>query len=71
MIEWHVQQVQQAGGMFELTMEPNNIDGIPDAILEEFALKMREYNERYGVPILLRWGHEMNGNFSIYFSQSV
>ncbi|KAL2911708.1 hypothetical protein HK105_208809 [Polyrhizophydium stewartii] len=66
LLTWHVWQVSLVGGIFELTIEPMAIDTTSDAILDQLAQTLRDLNSKYGVPILLRYGHEMNGDWTVY-----
>lgn len=63
MMIWYASQVAIVGGILSLTMQPYQMD-LPDSVLQEFANKCYEINSHYGVPILLRWAHEMNGKSS-------
>ena len=66
-IIWNAQQAGQVGAMLELTLMPTApIDTIPTTILWSYATLMRQINSQYGVPVLLRFGHEMNGAFLTY-----
>ena len=44
-------------------VDPNTIS---DAILIDFADTLADINLKLGVPVLLRWGHEMNGDWTTY-----
>jgi hypothetical protein len=67
MIEWQAQETQKIGGMLELTlMLTVSPEFIPEAQYGEFAKFMRMVNTKYGVPVLLRFMHEMNGPWMIY-----
>ncbi|KAJ8327407.1 hypothetical protein QVD99_008049 [Batrachochytrium dendrobatidis] len=66
LLTWHVWQVSLVGGIFQLTVQPVNINQIPDSTLDTFAQALRDLNAKYGVPILLRYGHEMNGDWTDY-----
>ncbi|KAH6565842.1 hypothetical protein BASA50_000064 [Batrachochytrium salamandrivorans] len=66
LLTWHVWQVSLTGGMFGLTIQPSMIDNTPMEILDRFAQALRDLNAKYGVPILLRYGHEMNGDWTKY-----
>ncbi|KAJ3306440.1 hypothetical protein HDV03_005050 [Kappamyces sp. JEL0829] len=69
-IEWNCQQVGQLGGVLELTLMPTiRASEIPDNFYAVFAQFMRRMNSQYGVPILLRFMHEMNGNWMTYGMQ--
>lgn len=62
MLRWMGQQSALTGSMMEVTMEPIvDIGTIPDSLLIAFAKDCAYINSQYGVPILLRFGHEMNG----------
>jgi len=66
MLRWHGSEVQKVGGIFELTMQPNaGIANVSDATLRRLAEECRTINEK-GVPIYLRYGHEMNGDWTTY-----
>ncbi|XJO70879.1 hypothetical protein BDV3_000490 [Batrachochytrium dendrobatidis] len=70
MLTWHIQQVALTGSMLELSIMPSTL-AIPDDVYTTVATKLLEYNSKYGVPILLRFGHEMNGNWMVYGYQPV
>ena len=67
-IIWNAQQCEKVGAMLELSIIPTiPIETIPDVLYTQFALTMRHINSMYGVPVLLRYMHEMNGNwFPVY-----
>ncbi|KAI8928796.1 glycoside hydrolase superfamily [Entophlyctis helioformis] len=71
LLTWHVWQVSLVGGIFELTIEPLYIERITEAILDRFAQSLRDLNAKYGVPILLRYGHEMNGDWTMYGNKPI
>jgi hypothetical protein len=64
-LDWHGQQVRLTGGMLAVTFEPSALDQITDPMIEELAQRCKKINEDYGVPLFVRWGHEMNGMISI------
>ena len=66
LLNWFGSEVGKIGGMLELTMAPVNqpLSIITNDAIAILAKQCLDVNTRYGVPILLRWGHEMNG---IYF----
>ncbi|KAI9202064.1 glycoside hydrolase superfamily [Polychytrium aggregatum] len=70
MVEFHVQQVALIGGMLELTVVGNcqlgDLLANNGAILSTFATFLRNMNSKYNVPILVRFLHEMNGNWFYY-----
>eukprot|EP00842_Homolaphlyctis_polyrhiza_P003799 jgi/Hompol1/441/HPOL_002500-RA len=62
-ILWNGQQARDVGAMLELTLRPSvPVETIPTTVLWSLANTLRTVNSDYGVPILLRFGHEMNGN---------
>ncbi|KAJ1534117.1 hypothetical protein HK096_004292 [Nowakowskiella sp. JEL0078] len=68
LVIWHGQQISLAGGgVLELTIEPiSDISKLTDDLLNRIATQCRTINQQYGVPILLRYGHEMNGPWTLY-----
>jgi hypothetical protein len=62
MLEWHAQEVQQIGGSLAVTFEPSALTQITDQMISELADRCLLINSKYGVPLFVRWGHEMNGN---------
>ena len=67
LIEWNCQLVAEMGGILELTLQPTmKASEIPEGFYDEFALFARKMNEKYGIGILLRFMHEMNGNWMPY-----
>ncbi|KAJ3409740.1 hypothetical protein HDV05_004279 [Chytridiales sp. JEL 0842] len=68
MLNWFASEVQKVGGMLELTMAPTTvpIDDITDASIIRLAEQCRDINVNRSVPIFLRWGHEMNGDWTRY-----
>lgn len=69
-IEWNCQLVSQQQGVLELTLIPQiRADQIPSSFYPAFAQFMRSMNSKYGVPILLRFMPEMNGNWMKYGQQ--
>ncbi|KAI8928797.1 glycoside hydrolase superfamily [Entophlyctis helioformis] len=66
MLTWHMWQVYlSGGGMFELTLIPSTLN-LPDASFTALSVKLKELIEKYGVPVFIRFGHEMNGNWLPY-----
>lgn len=66
LLDWHGYQVQLIGGIFQLTLQPTAaIATVSDLTLTNIAKKCVEINQK-GVPILLRYGHEMNGDWAQY-----
>ena len=70
LITWYCQMAGQQGAYLELTMDPSvDVASIPDSQYLALAQKMRVCNTKYGTPVLLRFGHEMNGNWMVYYGQ--
>ena len=63
--DWHGQEVRNIGGILSLTIEPIAMAQITDSMIAELADRCLMINEKYGVPMMLRFGHEMNGKFQI------
>ncbi len=61
MIDWHASEIRAAQAMMQLTVMPENIETMSQAVINEFAAYVADINRRFEVPILLRYGHEMNG----------
>lgn len=68
MINWKAQQAGKEGAILELTLMPSvNVETISNDQLYAFAVLMRRINSVYGTPVLLRYMHEMNGNWMVYY----
>lgn len=65
MFEWHAQQVKLTGGMLAITIEPSNLDLITPKMIDDLAKNCYLVNSKYGVPLFLRFGHEMNGKLPL------
>ncbi|HEX5755323.1 MAG TPA: glycosyl hydrolase, partial [Arenimonas sp.] len=64
-----VGMLQQAGGMLLLTVEPHSgLGDVTPAVAEQLALRLAGYNAR-GVPVMLRFAHEMNGSWYAWSQQ--
>jgi hypothetical protein len=58
-----VERLIDARGMLLLTLEPyQGLDTVTDAVAEELAIRLDGYNRR-GVPVVVRFGPEMNGHW--------
>ncbi|KAJ3219012.1 hypothetical protein HDU67_003002 [Dinochytrium kinnereticum] len=68
MLAWHGAEVRLTKGILELTIEPiNDIAAITDAVYDSIAQRIRDVNVNQGVPVLLRFGHEMNGDWVVAY----
>lgn len=66
LFEWHAQEIQRIGGIMAMTMQPTVISNISDAQIEELANQCLRVNTVYGVPLFMRFAHEMNGDWPSY-----
>ncbi|KAJ1567600.1 hypothetical protein HK405_005418, partial [Cladochytrium tenue] len=72
MLNWYGSEVAKVGGILEVSMDPvSNISDIPDSVYIAFATQLKQINSDFGVPVLLRWAHEMNANWVTYGYQPV
>ncbi len=56
-------QVRANGGMLLLTLEPHDgLDSVTPAVAEDVTALLAEINDE-GVPVIVRFGHEMNGSW--------
>lgn len=64
LLEWHAQEAQRVSAHLQITIEPtrspSEFSTIPDEILDKLARMCFEINTKYGTPVYLRFGHEMN-----------
>lgn len=67
---WHGQETALIGGILQLTVEPADVVNISDSALEFVAEHCKQINEM-GVPMFLRFGHEMNGDWVSYAYKAV
>ena len=62
-LEAAVTQLEATGAMLLLTLEPHaGLDAVDTAAVDNVAALLARYNAR-GVPVLLRFAHEMNGSW--------
>ena len=58
-----VDQVHREGKVLLLTLEPfDGLEAITDQVAESFAADLAEFNAA-GVPVIVRFAHEMNGSW--------
>ena len=58
-----VEQVRASGGLLLLTVEPyGGLDAVTDSVAVELATRLDGYN-RSGVPVIVRFAEEMNGDW--------
>ncbi|KAI9323014.1 glycoside hydrolase superfamily [Zopfochytrium polystomum] len=71
-LNWFGSEVGRVGGILEVTMAPTSpLDELADNVLDAFAKQLLDINSRYGVPVLLRWGHEMNSDWTTYGNRPI
>ena len=64
-----VRQVAEDGGLLLLTLEPHQgLAAVTDAVAEDLADRLDGYN-RSGVPVIVRFAHEMNGSWYAWGQQ--
>ncbi|GII98577.1 glycosyl hydrolase family 26 [Sediminihabitans luteus] len=64
-----VTQVKANGGVLLLTLEPHaGLDAMSDEVVDRLAKDLRALNEQ-GVPVVLRFAHEMNGSWYAWGQQ--
>jgi hypothetical protein len=64
-----VDQVAEVRGVALITLEPNDgLASVSDDAIAELAQALRDYTER-GVPVLVRFAHEMNGSWYAWGQQ--
>lgn len=62
-------QVAGVGGVLMLTLEPTaGLDAVTDDVVQDLVNLLQEVNES-GVPVLLRYAHEMNGSWYAWGQQ--
>ncbi|KAJ3025157.1 UNVERIFIED_CONTAM: hypothetical protein HDU68_007426 [Siphonaria sp. JEL0065] len=69
MLNWYGSEAGRVGAMLELTVQiagPNAVRVLTDEHFDALSKGVAAVNSAYGVPVLLRFGHEMNGPWSTY-----
>ena len=62
-VDGAVAEVRDNGGLLLLTLEPyGGLDAVTDEVAQDLAVRLDGYN-RTGVPIVVRFGAEMNGHW--------
>ena len=68
-LERFLGQVETVKGLAVVTLEPTvSLDAITPALADRLATSLAPYNER-GIPILVRFAHEMNGSWYAWSQQ--
>ncbi|KAJ3131480.1 hypothetical protein HK100_006309 [Physocladia obscura] len=68
LLNWFGSECGRTGAMLELTIQPT---AVPISLYQQvhfdtLSAALYQINSRYGVPILLRFGHEMNGPWNTW-----
>lgn len=64
-----VDQMKENGGVLLLTLEPHaGLDAMSDDVIDKLATDLRDVNLE-GVPVVLRFAHEMNGSWYAWGQQ--
>lgn len=67
MLAWFGQQVSKEGGVLALTVEVvSSLETLQDEVYDSLARSVTKINTIYGTPVLLRYCHEMNGDWTQY-----
>jgi hypothetical protein len=62
MMLWMAQETAQLGSILQLTVMPSvAVERVPDKLLYAMAETFKEINDKYKVPLMVRYCHEMNG----------
>jgi len=62
MLNWKGSEAGKVGAILIVTLDPQNPGVvIPDSAFDQITDQFATINAVYGAPILVRWGHEMNG----------
>ncbi|KAJ3086703.1 hypothetical protein HK100_008619, partial [Physocladia obscura] len=66
-LNWFGSLAGKAGALLEVTMQPlGGLSVLTATHYANLATGLLQVNEKYGVPVYLRYGHEMNGNWCPY-----
>ncbi|KAJ3390442.1 hypothetical protein HDU84_007442 [Entophlyctis sp. JEL0112] len=66
-LNWFGSECGRTGSILELTLEPATpLANLTQQMFDAVAQEIYSVNTVYGVPVFLRYGHEMNGDWMIY-----
>ncbi|KAJ3074170.1 hypothetical protein HDU98_011922 [Podochytrium sp. JEL0797] len=72
MLNWFGSECGRTGSMLELSMEPTaGLQNLTPDHYSAVADELLSINQRYNVPVLFRYGHEMNGNWNPYMMMPI
>ncbi|KAJ3074169.1 hypothetical protein HDU98_011921 [Podochytrium sp. JEL0797] len=67
MLNWFGSECGRTGAMLELSLEPTRgLENLTQEHYNAVAEELLSVNQKYNVPVLFRYGHEMNGNWNPY-----
>ncbi len=68
-VDGAVAQAREAGSSVVLTLEPlDGLDAVDDAVIADLVTRLRAWNDS-GVPVFVRFAHEMNGSWYAWGQQ--
>ncbi|VXB68562.1 glycoside hydrolase family 26 protein [Nocardioides sp. AX2bis] len=68
-VDGAVMQAREAGSSVLLTLEPlDGLDAVDDAVIDDLVTRLRAWNDS-GVPVFVRFAHEMNGSWYAWGQQ--
>ncbi|KAI8613697.1 glycoside hydrolase superfamily [Chytriomyces sp. MP71] len=71
-LNWFGSECGKTGSMLELTLQPSApLSTLTDDMYDTLAQELFNINTYYGVPVFLRYGHEMNGDWTMYGNQPI
>jgi len=71
-LDWMVGEISKVRGTLVLSPEPwVDLNSITDKQISDLALKAKQYADNYGVCTLIRFAHEMNGDWYPWGGQPV
>ncbi|ORY43267.1 glycoside hydrolase [Rhizoclosmatium globosum] len=68
MLNWYGSEVGRVQGILEVTMMPmaQSSSLYTDSMYDQLGKDLASINSKYKTPVLLRFGHEMNGDWTVY-----
>ncbi|KAI8613699.1 hypothetical protein BC830DRAFT_1130967 [Chytriomyces sp. MP71] len=66
-LNWFGSECGRTGSILEITIECSvPLSQVPQVMYDAVGADLTAINTKYGVPVLFRWNHEMNGDWTIY-----
>ncbi|KAJ3062949.1 hypothetical protein HDU98_001216 [Podochytrium sp. JEL0797] len=70
MLNWYASECGKTRSILEFTLQPTApLASLTQEMYENVATQLLQVNTLYGVPVFLRYGHEMNGDWNAYGNQ--